>query len=111
MDLITIENRIKELEKELDNTIPGSEDARRIIEEIDQLRQIRLREMKFLGERKDARAEKLSRFMGHVVDGAKTVIGVVGGCGAIVLVMAIEEKTILGQKLLNMALKILPKVV
>lgn len=106
-----INKRIEELEKELDNTIPGSEEARRIIEEIDQLRQIRLREMKFLGERKDARAEKFSRFMGHVVDGAKTVIAVAGCGGAIVLVMAIDEKTLLGQKLLNIALKILPKVV
>jgi len=124
-----INKRIEELEEKLSDAVVGSKEAKDIVEELDRLYQMRLREekaldersdrnrqfdlqeMRYEAERREAQAEGRRHTWSVVLDGVKFVGGVAGTCGAIVLIAAVEEKTIIGQKLLNVAMKVLPKIV
>jgi hypothetical protein len=101
MDLI--DKRIQELEEELNNSLVGSPEAKQIIDELDRLHSIEL---------KDENAKKRHRIqvLNTILEGFKFIGGVAGTMAAIVLIAAIEEKTILGQKLLNLGLRILPRL-
>lgn len=123
-----IDKRIKELEDKLEKTVVGSKEAKDILDELDRLYQMRLREekaqderfdrnrqydlqeMRYEAERREAIAEGKRQRWGRVWDGVKYTMGVGGTIGTVVLIAALEEKTILGQKLLNLATKILPRL-
>ena len=124
-----IDKRIEELEDKLSKTVLGSKEARDILDELDRLYQMRLREekaqderydrnrqfdlqeMRYEAERREAASESKRQRWNRVWDGVKYIGGVAGTLGAVVLIAAVEEKTIVGQKLLNVAMKVLPKIV
>lgn len=123
-----IDKRIEELEEKLSNSVVGSKEAMALIDELDRLYQMRLREdkaldersdrnrqfdlqeMRYEAERRDAIAEKRSQILEFVWDGVKLVGGGAITIGSIVLIGAIEEKTILGQKMMNVAMRVFPKL-
>jgi len=123
-----LDKRIEELEEKLAKTVAGSKEAMALIEELDRLYQMRLREEKAIDERSDRNrqydlqeqryeAERREAAVmvrqkrwDRVWDVGKQAVGGVITVGSIMIVGAIEKENIIGQKLLNIAMKAFPKM-
>lgn len=123
-----INQRIENLEEKLNSTVVGSKEAMAIVDELDRMYQIKLRDEKAVDERSDrnrqfdlqrmryeadilaAENERRHQLLGIAWDGVKLFGGGAIAVGSIVLIGAIEEKTILGQKMIGIAMKVFPKL-
>lgn len=97
-----IERRIEELKEALNDSEPGSQEAKRIVDEIEQLSDIKLKE-------KNAKKRHGIQILKIGADCVKTAVGVGGAILGMVTCSALERETLMGTKLVNFAMKILPK--